>query len=174
MPIHLDDLDVVTETEGQSSALIIPCYMCPAVTVATRERKPFIQFMSHLLKSPPFEKYIKNLQSALSESNVETNVFESSFVHQWFLCMWTSGRRRKLMQQIKNYDSAIVLGCDSTTETVRELVEGNECKVIQGMEVVGFMNAKMKFRFPCNISFEDCKVVPISNRRKDALHGRET
>lgn len=38
MPIHINDLDVATETEGLRSTLIIPCYMCPAVTVATREK----------------------------------------------------------------------------------------------------------------------------------------
>ena len=166
MPIHLNDLDVIAETEGVHSALIIPCYMCPAVTVATREQKPFIQFMSNFLKSPPFEKYIKSLQSALSEIGIETKVFESLFVHHWFLCMWSSGRRRKLMREINNYDAAIVLGCDSATETVRDLVAEHDCKVIQGMEVVGFMNVKMKFSLPCNISFEDCKIVPISRQHK--------
>jgi len=167
MPIHLNDLDVASETEGLRSVLIIPCYMCPAVSVATREKKPFIQFMSNFLKSPPLEKYIKGLQSALSERGIETKVFESRFIHHWFLCMWPSGRRRKLMRQLNNYDAAIVLGCDSATETVRELVEDNRCKVIQGMEVVGFMNAKMKFSLPCNISFEGCRIVPISKQKTE-------
>ncbi|MEJ2471518.1 MAG: hypothetical protein P8Y96_10410 [Desulfuromonadales bacterium] len=167
MPIHLNDLDVAKETEGLRSALIIPCYMCPAVTVATREKKPFIQFMSNFLKSPPFEKYIKGLQSVLSDKGIETKVFESRFIHHWFLCMWPSGRRRKLMGLLDNYDAAIVLGCDSATETVRELVEVNGCKVIQGMEVDGFMNAKMTFSLPCNISFEDCRIVPFSRQKTE-------
>jgi hypothetical protein len=71
------------------------------------------------------------------------------------------------MREINNYDAAIVLGCDSATETVRELVVKNDCKVIQGMEVVGFMNAKMKFSLPCNISFEDCRIVPISRQKTE-------
>jgi hypothetical protein len=141
--------------------------MCPAVTVATKENKPFIQFMSHLLKAPPCEKHIKGLQSALSEKGLETKVFESRFVHQWFLCMWTSGRRRKLKRELDKYDSAIILGCDSATETVRDLVDATDCKMIQAMEVVGFMNAKMKFSLPCNITFEDCRVVPITRERRE-------
>ena len=161
MPIHLNDLDVATDTEGLRSALIIPCYMCPAVTIATREKQPFIQLLSNFLKSPPYEKYIKGLQSALSDRGVETQVFQSRWLHQWFLCMWPSGRRRKLMKKSGDYDAAIVLGCDSATETVRELVEGHGCKVIQGMEVAGFMNSKMTFSLPCNISFEDCRIIPI-------------
>jgi hypothetical protein len=168
MPIHLNDLDVATETQGLRSALIIPCYMCPAVSVATRQKRPFIQFMSHLLKSPPFEQYLKDLQSALSARNVTSTVFASGFIHQWFLCLWTAGRRRKLQRQLVNYDSAIVLGCDSATETVRELVEGHDCKVIQGMEVVGVMNAKLKFSWPGNISFADCRVVPIATQKEGA------
>ena len=164
MPIHLNDMDVASAIEDQSSTLIIPCYMCPAVTVSVRENKPFIQLLSHFLKSQPFEQYIKNIQSVLKERGVESTVFKSRFVHQWFLCMWTSARRKKLKRQIHKYDSVIILGCDSATETVSELVETTDCKVIQGMEVVGFMNAKMKFRLPCNVTFEDCKIVPITQQ----------
>lgn len=169
MPIHFNDLDVATETEGLRSALIIPCYMCPAVTVAAREKKPFIQLLSHFLKSPPFEKYIKEIQCALRSRGVETKVFKSHFVHQWFLCMWTSGRRAKLKRHLPKYDSVITLGCDSATETVRDLVATSECKVIQGMEVVGFMNAKMRFSFPCNVAFEDCRIIPISQQKKRGI-----
>jgi hypothetical protein len=42
MPIHFNDLDVASEVAGLSSALIVPCNMCPAVTVAVREEKPFV------------------------------------------------------------------------------------------------------------------------------------
>ena len=34
MPIHLDDLDPVSEAEGLDSVVIVPCNLCPAVTVA--------------------------------------------------------------------------------------------------------------------------------------------
>jgi hypothetical protein len=165
MPIHLNDLDVATEVEGLRSVLIIPCYMCPAVTVATRENKPFLQLLRHFLKSPPFENYIKSLQAALEEKGIEAYVFKSRFVHQWFLCMWTTARRRQLERQIHKYDSAIILGCDSATETVRDLVDEKDCKVIQGMEVAGFMNAKMRFHWPCDVSFDECKIIPISRQQ---------
>jgi len=162
MPIHFNDLDVATEAEGLHSALIIPCYMCPAVTVATREKRPFIQLLTHFLKSPPFEQHIKNIQTTLRGRGVKTTVFKSRFVHQWFLCMWPAAQRRKLKRQIHKFDAAVVLGCDSAFETVRETLETRDCRVIQGMEVVGFMNAKMTFHWPCNVSFEDYKIVPIA------------
>jgi len=161
MPLHFHDLDVATEAEGLRSALIIPCYMCPAVTVAVRENKPFIQLLSHFLRSPPFERYIKNMQTALQGRGVQSTVFKSRFVHQWFVCLWTAAQRSKLKRQLHKYDAAIILGCDSAMETARELVENTGCRVIQGMQVVGFMNAKMSFHWPCDVIFEDCKIVPI-------------
>jgi hypothetical protein len=167
MPIHLNDLDVVSEVEGLSSVLIVPCYMCPAVTVAVRENKPFIQLFRSFLKSPPFEKYIRDLQSKLREKGVASKVFKSKFFHQWFLCMWTSGRGKSLQRYSKQFDALIVLGCDSATKTVLDLVNSTDIKVIQGMEISGITNAKPRFSLPCNISFEDSKVIDIIKQKKE-------
>ena len=128
----------------------------------------FIKLFSSFLKSAPFDHHIKELQSRLKEQGVTTKVFKSSLPHQFFLCMWTSGRREKLRKYAKDYEAMIVLGCDSATETVRDSVKSTDCKVIQGMEVVGFMNAKLKFYLPCNISFEDSKIIPMSQQKKEA------
>lgn len=167
MPIHFKDLDVTAEVEGAGPVLIIPCYMCPAVTVAVREGRPFIQFFSHFLNSPPFEEYLENLRSCLDRRGVSSELFKSRLIHQWFLCMWSSGCREKLKRKLKDYDSAIVLGCESARETVRGLAAEEDCKIIQGMEVAGFMNAKLKFQWPGDIAFEDCKVVPFAPQKKD-------
>ena len=164
MPIHFNDLDVVSEASGLSSALIVPCYMCPAVTVAVRENRPFIQFFNHLLKSAPFEEYIMTLRARLKEHGVETEVFGSLPSHEWFMCMWTSGKRKKLLKRAKPHDAVIVLGCDSATETVREVVRSADCRVIEGMEVAGIMNARIKFDLPGNVSFEDCRTVSMTPR----------
>jgi len=171
MPIHLDDLDVNSEVAGLGSALIVPCNMCPAITVAIREKQPFIELFRSFLKSAPFERYIRALQSRLKEKGITTEVFRSNIIHQWFLCMWTSGRRKKLKKHAKRYDAVIVLGCDSATETVRELVPSTDFKVIEGMKVVGFMNAKPKFHLPCNVSFEDCRIVPMSPEEPEGMAG---
>jgi hypothetical protein len=165
MPIHLDDLDVVSEVAGLRSALIVPCNMCPAITVAVRERQPFIQLFRSFLKSAPFEQHIRALQSRLGEKGVATEVFRSNWIHQWFLCMWTSGQRKKLKEYARQYEAVIVLGCESATETVRDLVKSS--KVIEGMEVAGFMNARLRFHLPCNVSFEDCKIIPMSQRKRN-------
>ncbi|MHA2500217.1 MAG: hypothetical protein ACXAEL_11675, partial [Candidatus Hodarchaeales archaeon] len=149
------------------SALIVPCNMCPAVTVAVREEKPFMQFFRSFLKSAPFAQYLRALQSRLNEMGVNSKVFKSNLYHQWFLCMWTSGRRKKVQKYVKQHDAVIVLGCDSATETVRDSVKSTDCKLIEGMEVAGIMNAKLRFHLPCNVSFEDCKITPISQQKKE-------
>ena len=154
MPIHFNDLDVVSEVSGLSSALIVPCYMCPAVTVAVREKKPFIQFFRNFIKSAPFEQYMTTLQSRLKEHGIKTKVFKSIPSHEWFMCMWTSGKRKKLQKCVEQYDAVIVLGCDSATETVRDAVKSTNCKVIEGMKVAGIMNAQIRFNLPGNVSFE--------------------
>ena len=126
-----------------------------------------MQFFRSFLKSAPFEKHIRALQTRLIEKGVKTKVFKSNLYLHWFLCMWTSGRRKKLQKYAKQYEAVIVLGCESATETVHELVKSTDCKVIQGMEVAGFMNAKLRFHLPCNVSFEDCKVIPIPRQKKE-------
>jgi hypothetical protein len=167
MPIHLDDADVVSEVAGLRSALIVPCNMCPAVTVAVREKKPFIRFFRNFLKSAPFEQYIGALQTRLRAHGVNSRVFRSNLPHAFFVCMWTKGRRKKLAQQAEGHDALIVLGCDSATETVRNSVKRTDGKVIQGMQVAGFTNARLSFQWPGNVSFEDCKVIPMPGQSKD-------
>ena len=95
------------------SYYVVPCNMCPAITVAVKEKQPFMQFFRSFLKSAPFERHIRALQSRLREKGVITKVFKSNLYHQWFLCMWTSGRRKKLQEYAKQYEAVIVLGCNS-------------------------------------------------------------
>lgn len=161
MPIHLEDLDVESEVAGLNSALILGCNMCGAVTVAVREGEPYLQLFRHFLKSPPFDRYIREMQSRLREKGVETEVLKSNIPHQWFLCICPSGRRRKLEKLAEKHDAAIVLGCDSAVETVRDAVKSTDCKVVQGMEVTGIMNAKPRIHLSGRVTFEDCDIVPI-------------
>lgn len=166
MPLHLEDVDIASELEGLNSALIVPCNMCPAATVAVREGKPFIQFFRYFLKSAPFEQHIRSLQTLLKGKGLKTKVFKSSLPHQWFLCLCTLGRKKKLHKYAKQYEAVIVLGCGSATETVRDAVKSTNCKVIEGMKVGGITNATLTFSSPCNISFENCKIISISQESK--------
>jgi hypothetical protein len=164
MPIHLNELDVVPEVEGLGSVLIVACNMCAGASLAMKENRPFIQFFRNLLKSPPLERYIRRLQSQLSEKGVKTKKFKGGVIQQFFLCLWTSRQRDKLQTYAKEYEAVIVLGCDSAIKTVSDSVKGTDCNVIKGMEVAGIMNTKPKFHLPCNISFESSEIIPICDR----------
>jgi len=164
MPIHLEDLDVVSQAEGLSSALIVPCNMCPAVTVAVDRKQPFMKLYKSFMKSAPFEQYIEQLQSRLADKGVATKVFKSPLYHQWFMCMWPERRRKKLEKQAKNFDAVIVLGCDTANETVREAVESTGVRVIEGMAVAGLTNARLSLRLPGVVGFKNTRIIPISQR----------
>ena len=172
MPLHFTDRDIVPELHGVDSALIVPCNMCPAATVAARTRKPFLQLFRSFFTSPPFERYIEKLQSRLAAHGVRTEVFKIRLYHHWFMCMWTARRRKRLRQVANRYDAVIVLGCESATATAREAVEAAGCKIIEGMKVSGIMNAQLRFRLPANVFFERCKIVPISKRTTNVEHAR--
>ena len=164
MPIHLNEIDIVSELEGLDSALIVACNMCAGASFAMNENKPFIQFFTNLLKSPPLERYIGKLKCQLSEKGVKARKFKGGIIQQFFLCLWTSRQRKKLRNYAKEYEAVIVLGCDSAIETVRDSVKGTDCYVIKGMEVAGIMNTKPRFNLPCNISFQESKVIPICDQ----------
>ena len=164
MPVHLDDRNIISEVNGLSSALIVACNMCAGASLAMKENKPFLQPFSSLLKSPPLERHIKRLQSQLSKKGLKTKWFRVGIIQQFFLCLWTSRQRRKLQEAVREYEAVIVLGCDSAFKTIRDSVQGTNCKVIEGTEVRGIMNTKPKVHFPCIISFEDSKVVTMCDR----------
>ena len=132
MPLYLNDVDVASQVEGAGSILIIPCRMCPATSLALRNNKPLFEFFKSFLRSPPLEQYITTLQSRLEEGGINTSVYLS---RQFLACAWTSSERKKLLKRAQQYDAAIVLGCDSATESVRDALKSTDCKVIQGMEV---------------------------------------
>ena len=168
MPIHFEDLDVVSEVAGLRSVLIVPCNMCAAVTVAVREEKPFLQLFSSFLKSPPFDRYLAELKSRLAEIGVQAELFKCKIPHQWFLCMCSSGRHKKLEKLAKKHDAAVVMGCDSAVKTVSEALKTTGVRVIPGMEMTGIMNAKPKVNLSGHIFFKDCQVVPVDGQVKAA------
>ena len=164
MPLYLNDLDVVPEIEGAKSVLIVPCRMCPATSLSLRNNKPFFEFFKSLFRSPALDEYIKTLQSGLEDRGINTGVY---FSHQFLTCAWTSGERKKLLKRAKGFDAAIVLGCNSATESVRDALQSTDCKVIQGMTVAGIVNVKVKLRFPGILSLEDSRIISVSGKKKE-------
>ena len=164
MPIHLEELDLVSEVEGVRSVLVVACNMCAGASLAMSENKPFLQFFKSLLKSPPLERYIGRLKSQFLEKGVKATKFKGGVIQQFFLCLWTSRQRNKLREYARQYDAVIVLGCDSAITTVCDSVKGIDCQVVRGMKVAGVMNTKTRFHLPCDISFEHSKVITMCDR----------
>lgn len=164
MPLYLNDVDVVPEVEGARSVLIVPCRMCPASTLSLRNNRPFFEFFKTFFRSPALEEYVKALQSRLEEQGINAGVYYS---RQFLACAWTLGERKRLLKRSKQYDAAIVLGCDSATESVRDALNSTGCKVIQGMKVAGIVNVKVSFRFPGTLSLEDCKIISVSHKQEE-------
>ena len=113
MPIHLEGKDVMPEVEGSRSALIVACNMCAGASFAMEEDRPFIQFFRNFLTSPPLKRYVARLQSQLEKRGIASKWFRRGIIQKFFLCLWTSGQRRAFREEVRKYDSVIVLGCDS-------------------------------------------------------------
>jgi hypothetical protein len=167
MPIHLEEKNFTAELKGVKSSLIIACNMCAGASIAMRENKPFLEIFKKFLVSPPLYKKIKELQETLRKKGIETEWFKGGIIQQFFLCLWTKKQCRKLNRFARNYDAAIVLGCDSAFKTARDSLMGTSCKVIEGTEVGGVMNTKTRLHFPFNISFEDSRTTSICKRKRN-------
>lgn len=167
MPLHFHDLDVVSQAREFRSALIVPCNVCPATTIASRKKRPFLRLFSNFFKSAPFEEYLTALQDRLAKYGVRTKVFRNNLPHQWFLCMWPAARQKKLRKNAQHYEVVIVLGCESAAETVRDSIQSTSCRVIEGMKTTGIMNTRLCFTLPANISFQDSRIIPFSSEQKE-------
>jgi hypothetical protein len=167
MPIHLNDLDVAQSTSGLKSVLIVPCVMCPSVTVAAREQKPFMRLFANPFVSAPFERHVELLRERLQKQGVTSEVFKSRWYLNWFLCMWSERRRKKLQRRARDFEAVLVLGCDSATETVSAAIQSSDCKLIEGMEACGLTNAKLKLHWPANVSFAEARTIPMPRQAKE-------
>ena len=164
MPLYLNDLDVTQEVAGLKSVLIVPCRMCPATSLSLRSNKPFFEFFKTLFRSPALDDYVKTLRAGLEERGINTGVY---FSRQFLTCAWTAGERKKLLNRAKEYEAAIVLGCDSATESVRDALQSTDCKVIQGMAVAGIVNVKVRLRFPGSLLLQDYRIISVSHKNKE-------
>ena len=170
MPLYLEDVDINPELEGAESVLIVPCRMCPATSLSLRKNMPFFEFFKSLFRSPALDKYIENLKSGLKGQGINTGVY---FSRQFLACAWTSRERNRLLKQATPYDTVIVLGCNSATESVRDALVSTGAKVIQGMQVSGIVNVKVKFNFPGTLSLEDYKIISVShNKKQENMSGK--
>jgi hypothetical protein len=164
MPFYLKEVDVVPEVAKFQSVLIVPCRLCPAVSLAVRKNRPFIQFSRNPLRTECYEDHIANLQSRLEDEGVQTEVFRSSILN-YAHCMWTPRKREKLLKRISEFDAVVVLGCEAAYESVCDLIKSIDCQVFNGMESEGLLNVIPKINWPFNISLELSGVTETTMRQ---------
>lgn len=164
MPVYLKTIDDYEQLERFKSVLIVPCRFCPAASMAIETNRPYFQFLQRFLKTAPYEELIDSIKAKLERKGVKTDVFRSKWLHQFVVCMWTSGRRKKLLNLARNYEALVVLGCEAALDTVYDSVKSSSCAVFQGMRTQGIMGIKPRFELPCNISLELINITPLCHQ----------
>ena len=109
--------------------------------------------------------------SRFEKKGIKTSIFKSYLPHQFILCLWTSKRRKKLLESAKKFEALVVLGCEGAVQTVRDSVKSAACKVFQGMKSEGVMSLKPRFHLPGNISLELDSVCQIIHQTQQSETG---
>jgi len=65
MPFYLKESDILSQVAGLKSVLIVPCRFCPAVSMAVRENKPYIELFRKFLRTEAYESFIEALKHRL-------------------------------------------------------------------------------------------------------------
>ena len=174
MPFYLKETDILPQVAGLQSVLIVPCRFCPAASLAVREGRPYIELFRNFLRTEAYESFIRAVKRRLQDEGIRTAVFDSKLPHHFVTCMWTSRRRRKLARRAAEFEGVVVVGCDATTETVRDAIGSADCRVIQGMEIEGIMNVLPRVSFPLNISLQVQGITSVlaspSKEQQEGTH----
>ena len=153
MPLHLESLDLSDNLKCYKSVLLVSCPVCPPASLACDNDSPLIEFFKHGIKTPAYEEHLKQLRKSMEASGIRTGVF-TSYLPCPTTCMWTTGQRNRLRKRARNYDAALVMGCESAQCTVKQTLKGTNCDAILGMQLVGITNAKLKFEFPLIVKLD--------------------
>ena len=163
MPLHLEPIDVSRDLAGCKSVLIVSCPVCPPVSLVTDRHSPLIEFFKHGVKTPAYEAFIDDVRESLEKDGIKTGVFTSRLPCA-ATCLWTKGQRNRLRKRARDYDAALVMGCESARVTVEETLEDTECRTVLGMELVGITNATLKFELPFTVRLESLSRVSANER----------
>jgi hypothetical protein len=164
MPLHLQPLDVSHELENCKSVLIVSCPICPPVSLATERNSPFIEFFKSGIKTRAYEDCLKEIREPLEQRGVRTGVF-TAYAPCPATCLWTQGQRNRLRRRARDYEAALVMGCESARVTVEQALENTDCKVILAMELTGIINSTVKFELPLTVRLENPSLVSANEQR---------
>jgi hypothetical protein len=157
-------LDVSHELEDCKSVLIVSCPVCPPASLATERNAPFIEFFKSGIKTRAYEDCLKEIREPLEQRGVRTGVF-TTYAPCPATCLWTQGQRNRLRRRARDYDAALVMGCESARVTAELALEGTDCKVILGMEFMGIVNSTVKFELPLTVRLENPSLVSANEKR---------
>lgn len=163
MPLHLEPIDVSGELGDCKSVLVVSCPVCPPVSLVTDKDTPLIEFFKHGIKTPAYEAFIDKVRESLEKEGIKTDTF-TSYLPCAATCLWTSGQRNRLRKRARDYDAALVMGCESARVTVEETLKDSDCRTILGMELVGITNATLKFGLPLTVRLENLARVNANER----------
>ena len=166
MPLHLEPLEVSAGLEDVSSVLIVSCPVCPPMCVAMQQKSPFLEFFKRGLKTEAFEEYTQSIREPLEQRGVRTGAY-AIHVPTPMMCLWTDWQRSRFLKRARDYEAVVVLGCDSATYTVQDVLQETDCRVIKGMQMIGTTNATLKFRFPLTIELNMNRVLKSGGARPD-------
>lgn len=162
MPINLQPIDVSEDLENVNSVLIVSCPVCPPISLAMQTDSPLVNVFRSGFKTGAFEDYIQAIRDPLEQRGVRTGVFTMR-VPLPTMCLWTKGQRHRLLKRAKNYEAVLVLGCNSAAYTAQQALETTDCRVIQGMQMVGITNATVGYQFPMTFELREKSRVQLSD-----------
>lgn len=140
----------------------------PATSLVVREDEPYFEFFSQFMKTASYKNVIDQTRPRLIEKGVKTDVFRSRLIHQFVICMWSTKRRQHLMKRAKNYDTLLVMSCETGVRTVCDAVKSTSCKVFMGMRSEGIMSVLPRFQRPGNILLDVKNITPLIHQTKDS------
>ena len=118
-----------------------------------QQSSPFIEFFKRGLKTGALEDYIQSIREPLEQRGVRTGAY-SIHLPTPMMCLWTEWQRNRFLKRTRDYEAVLVLGCNSATYTAQDVLKNTDCKVIQGMQMIGTTNATLKFRFPLTLELD--------------------
>lgn len=153
MPIYLKPLDDLSMFSDSQSVLIVPCPVCPAISMAIQDGTSYMKIFRSFLRTPVFQTYLKTVRRQLEEKGIRIGIFESYFPMP-LMCMWLPGQRKRLLKRACDYDGVAVPGCDAAAFNVSDALKSTNCKVVQLMQVEGIVTAIPRLGFPFNVNLE--------------------
>ena len=150
MPIFLEPQNDFSTLHHFKSVLIVPCPICPAVSLAIQQNKPYMEILRHFLATGALREHVASLKGDLKRHGIRTGIF-TSYLPMPLMCLWSAGQRRRLRKRARGYEAVAVLGCDAATFNVASALEPLDCAVVQMMQVAGIVAAIPSFEGPLHL-----------------------